>query len=236
VAKPEIVRREEWSQDGTRWRAMLMTLAPAAAMESTPWRRSNADALTDAWLTDLRANLHALRGTTTTRLLFTPESLKDLLVQAYGYNAPTEATDWAVCHGDLTWSNLTAPTFTLLDWEHWGLAPRGYDIARLICCCIGDPVTAQKLQHLFSDELNSPTGDIAILTAIAGWQSMQIDDGVRDTLDRIAQRILEQPRWLRRRWLGRAAPLLPSRRRWPISAAELANSNHLMTAWLMFAG
>ena len=202
-----------------------MTLAPSPAIENTPWRRSGTGTLPDSWLNELRNTIDALRRSRTNRMLLTPELVREILLHEFGSDVPTEATDWAVCHGDLTWSNLTAPTLTVLDWESWGLAPRGYDVARLICCSTRDPATVRKLQVLFKDELNSPTGDVAILIAIAGWKShsaTQLDDAVRQTLDRIAQRILAQPKWLRGRRLGHAAPLLWSRRQWPIGRTELS--------------
>jgi hypothetical protein len=220
VAKPAVIRSETWTRQETVWRAILMTLAPSPAVESRPWRRPGGGAPPDAWLNDLHDTLAALRRTSTTRTLFTPESMKILLMQEFGHDVPTEAADWAVCHGDLTWSNLTAPTLTLLDWEHWGLAPRGFDVARLVCCSTRDPATVRKLQALFRDELNSPSGDVAILTAIAGLRSMKLDAHVDiRTLNRIAGRILAQPKWLRGTRPGRA--LLWARRQWPISAAEL---------------
>jgi hypothetical protein len=39
----------------------------------------------------------------------------------------TTVTECAVAHADLGWSNLTVPERWLLDWEDWGVAPRGGD-------------------------------------------------------------------------------------------------------------
>jgi len=43
----------------------------------------------------------------------------------------TRQTDRPGVHGDFGWHDLTSPDCVILDWEDWGMAPRGYDAAIL---------------------------------------------------------------------------------------------------------
>lgn len=70
-------------------------------------------------------------------------------------------------HGDLHWANLTAPRLVILDWEQWGLAPYGYDIATLYCHSLLVPETAATIRHRFTHMLDSPDGRRAQLLTIA---------------------------------------------------------------------
>jgi hypothetical protein len=104
----------------------------------------------------------------------------------------------------------------LLDWEHWGIAPRGYDVARLICLSAHDRDVSRQLQAMFSDELDTQSGDVAMLTAIAGLRlnsAMHYGDAFDDALDRMARKILSRPKWFPRRFFNSAAPLFDTRMR-----------------------
>lgn len=51
--------------------------------------------------------------------------------RVFASRVETTVTEWAVAHADLAWANVTAPECWLLDWEDWGMAPRGWDTATL---------------------------------------------------------------------------------------------------------
>ena len=55
----------------------------------------------------------------------------------------------------------------LLDWESWCLAPRGYDIGRLLAFSVLNPTVTRRLQVLFADELETPSGQVGLWAGIA---------------------------------------------------------------------
>jgi hypothetical protein len=55
----------------------------------------------------------------------------------------------------------------LVDWENWGLAPRGHDAARLIVYSGLCPSTQKRLFSLFHTDLITPSGQISLLFAVA---------------------------------------------------------------------
>jgi hypothetical protein len=67
------------------------------------------------------------------------------------------------------------PRFGLLDWELWGRGPAGTDAATLHCYSLL-PATAKKINAMFADALNSPTGRVAQLYVIARMLR-RVDDG-----------------------------------------------------------
>jgi hypothetical protein len=90
-----------------------------------------------------------------------------MIKDCFGSRAPCVAEEWHVGHGDLQWSNLTAPTFNLLDWECWGYVPRGYDAAYLIAVSCADPELVRRLERAFADDLETESGRVARLAALA---------------------------------------------------------------------
>jgi thiamine kinase-like enzyme len=75
----------------------------------------------------------------------------------------TTVTEWSTSHADLHWGNLTAPTLYLLDWDDWGLAPRGNDAACLWASALAVPEVAARVHTEFHDDLDSRAGKIARL-------------------------------------------------------------------------
>lgn len=61
-------------------------------------------------------------------------------------------------HADLAWVNLTAPECWLLDWEDWGLAPRGWDAATLWGNSLAVPALAERVQREYRADLDSKAG------------------------------------------------------------------------------
>jgi len=75
----------------------------------------------------------------------------------------TTITEWATAHADLAWPNLTAPTCYLLDWEDWGVAPRGFDAATLRSESLAVPTLADRAYQERRTDLDSRSGQLAQL-------------------------------------------------------------------------
>jgi hypothetical protein len=212
LPRPRIVAATEWNDRNVFWRAVLMTLAPSPAASPLPWCAAHTVQVSDAWLSDLQSALAALRGAAIERPGFSPDDIKRMIAAHIGLDAPVESDDWHVGHGDLHWANLTAPQCMLLDWEHWGLLPRGFDIGRLIGCSAFAPALMDKLAVAFADELNSSAGRVGLLAGIASVKSHivagELDPAAGPLLQPLVDRILRReresrrPLWVVGRWLG----------------------------------
>ncbi|WP_344971726.1 aminoglycoside phosphotransferase [Salinactinospora qingdaonensis] len=164
VAKPELLRSVRWRDDDREavWRADEMTLVDSAVI--SPNGSVTADPqLPDAWWSGLATSLAALSRHETERVGMRQEHVTRRIREVFGDGIETTIDEWRTAHADLHWGNLTAPTCHLLDWEDWGSGPRGLDAATLWGFSLGVPSLADRIQHEFSDELQSRSGTIAML-------------------------------------------------------------------------
>lgn len=179
LPKPDVHRAIEWERDGVHWRAVLSALAPSPTLSEHPWLTADAAMPPESWFHDLRAGLLRLQSAPTVDDVVTDEQISIGIQGHFGPDAPRVANEWCACHGDLHWNNLTAPRLALLDWENWGRAPRGYDVARLIVYAALVPQMQRKLYAAFADQLDSPTGCVVLLYAL-GMVKANIEGGVAD--------------------------------------------------------
>lgn len=179
VPKPRLLARHEWSDGDRELYAELMTLAPSPAVTTDMVLRHMPD-IDAGWWADLRRALHALAEHGTDRVCINGHDLRLRLLATFGIDVDPTKLDLTCAHGDLQWSNLTAPNLCLLDWEAWGTAPAGYDAAVLYCSSILRPEVAQEVHATFNDLLDTPTGRIAQLAAVTKFLR-QVDQG--DNLD-----------------------------------------------------
>lgn len=180
VPKPMLVDVREWPVGDQRVRAELMTYVPDATLADDMILRSHVE-LPEAWWTALQQGLQTLAAVRDTkRVIIGDDVLRHHLLAAFGFDLDVDRLDWSCAHGDLHWSNLTAPTLWILDWEHWDRAPRGYDIAVLYCASILVPDLARQVHQHFSDQLDTYSGQVAQLAAITKLLC-RVEDG--DHLD-----------------------------------------------------
>jgi hypothetical protein len=202
LPKPKIIATADWKDRNIFWRAVLMTLAPSPVASPLPWCRSGSIDVSDAWFSELRSALTKLRHARTRRSIFSPDQVRQMIIEQIGPDAPTESKVWHVGHGDLQWANLTAPQCMLLDWEHWGPLPRGYDIGRLLGCSAFDPALMARLADVFSDEFQSRAGRVGLLAGIASVKGHvalgELDPAAGRALEPVVQRILRMERESRR--------------------------------------
>ncbi|MFF0574076.1 hypothetical protein [Streptosporangium saharense] len=150
----------------------------------------------DAWWHDLRSSLDRLTPHPTDRGLRDADAwvrdLERLYERPVNLPAPTLGTE----HGDLHWANLTRPRLWILDWEYWGLAPVGYGAALLYLHSLLVPETAARVWKVFADLLDTPTGQVAQLSAAAHvlGRAYRVDDypELHHPVRRHAMRILSR--------------------------------------------
>ena len=136
VSKPALLHRIEWH---TREpvpvpvSAEILTLVTDPAASGERYLRTAPD-LPDDWFRDLAVSLAALRAYPTDRRFPVHEAEKYgyLLSATYGDAVPADIVPvFGTEHTDLTWANITASRFCILDMEHWGVAVTGYGAAYL---------------------------------------------------------------------------------------------------------
>lgn len=194
VPKPKILRELEWSYEGADLHAFVYSFMPSPSVQPTPWVSAPMPELSDGWMAELALSLKRIGEQPLTRWLAHPGPVARMIGQRFGRRAPYDVDEWRMAHGDLHWSNVTAPTLALIDWEFYGAAPRGYDAAMLLMLASSDPELHERIEAAFAGELNTRSGLIARLYTIA-IRLKRIEDGKTDPrhyrrLEREARRLL----------------------------------------------
>jgi hypothetical protein len=182
VHKPSILREIEWNADGKSWYALQLTLAPSPAVCETPWIAGPSRMIDDRWLGELKHAIDRVSELPLTRWLVHPGRVARVIGERFGGKAPQAIDEWRTAHGDMNWSNLTAPNLMLLDWERWGAAPRGFDAATLLAFSFRDPALFRRIEAMFAHDLDTPTGVVARLYQYAR-RLIKIEAGIRDPRD-----------------------------------------------------
>jgi Phosphotransferase enzyme family len=171
MPKPELLRISDWSQGRLSYRALLMSFAPSPAIEFGPLAGKTASAVSDTWIEEVRQAVEALRAIETTRHRIAPDSIPTRIKRWFGSDVPVEADCWHPAHGDMNWGNMTSPTLCILDWETWGLAPQGFDLAYLLAYSCADGALCARLEAAFASELATPSARLARLLALGELMS-----------------------------------------------------------------
>jgi hypothetical protein len=182
VPKPSVLREIDWKADGKNWYALQLTLAPSPAVCETPWIAGPSRMIDDRWLGELKQSIDRISDRPLMRWLVHPGRVARVIGERFGGKAPRAIDEWRTAHGDMNWSNLTAPNLMLLDWERWGAAPRGFDAATLLAFSFREPALFRRIEALFAPDLDTPTGVVARLYQYAR-RLIKIEAGIRDPRD-----------------------------------------------------
>lgn len=155
--KPQLVEQLEWADETTTWLALLMTYVETPAVERQTFAGPAARSISDAWIDKLKTTLSRLGELPHSRVRLTGESVSVLIGRHFGDVASAlPMGETTTVHGDLNWANMTSPELTLLDWELWGGAPRGYDIGYILAFSVTQPSLVRRLEEAFAAELRRP--------------------------------------------------------------------------------
>ena len=160
IAKPEWYQGLSWlaPEQCVLWRADETELVTASPIKPGGVLITDPG-LADAWWATLGTSLGALATHPTTRIAtpqtvpISQERVRATIERVFPGRVETTVTEWAVAHADLAWANLTAPECWLLDWEDWGLAPRGWDAATLWGHSLAVPGLAARVQREYRIDL-----------------------------------------------------------------------------------
>ncbi|MHA6631824.1 hypothetical protein ACU61A_40880 [Pseudonocardia sichuanensis] len=170
IAKPAWRAAVTWLEPELElmWRVDETELVTAAPIK--PGGTLTIDPQPDeAWWARLGASLDALAAASTTRVAtvhtvpMTQDRLTGTISEVFQDVLDTTVTEWAPAHGDLNWANLTGPQCWLLDWEDWGMAPRGLDSASLWVNSLAVPRLAERVRRERRADLDSRSGVLASL-------------------------------------------------------------------------
>ncbi|MEV6946771.1 hypothetical protein AB0N07_33350 [Streptomyces sp. NPDC051172] len=164
VRKPTLHALHDHAGDGYAYRTELTAYVDEPVLSPDPVLRQELN-LTDAWFATIRTTLSTIAATPTDRTAVRQEWISRAVPEYTGQPAP-QIQHWDCAHGDFHAANLTQGA-TLLDWEGWGLAPRGYDIAMLYTYAQLAPATAAHIHREFAPLLDSAAGGTALLVVCA---------------------------------------------------------------------
>ncbi len=149
------------------WRADETELLPGAPVGTAVL--SEAPELPNEWWGALNASLDALAAQSTTRVA-TPDTVTvtqalvtESIRSVFAGGFDTTVERWVPAHADLNWANVTAPTFSLFDWEDWGNAPRGMDSASLWASSLAVPALADRVRLERRSDFESRDGKLMTL-------------------------------------------------------------------------
>ncbi|WRZ89961.1 hypothetical protein OHB54_13340 [Streptomyces sp. NBC_01007] len=171
VAQPEWHGCVVWrAADGpVMWRADETELLPGAPVGSAIL--SEAPELPNNWWAALNDSLNALAAQRTRRIA-TPDTdtitqavVTETIRGAFSDGFDTAIERWVPAHADLNWANMTAPAFSLFDWEDWGNAPLGLDSASLWASSLAVPALADRVRHERRSDFESRDGKLMTLFA-----------------------------------------------------------------------
>ncbi|MCP9957881.1 hypothetical protein [Streptomyces sudanensis] len=172
IAKPAWFTGVAWRDDAepVMWRADETELLPAAPVSSAV--AVEDPRLPEEWWNALSTSLDALAAQHTNRVA-TPdtETLTRELVTGTIHSVfpgvDTTVAEWRPAHADFNWANITAPVFSVFDWEDWGMAPRGLDAASLWGASLAVPALADRVRSERRADLESRDGMVMTLFVAA---------------------------------------------------------------------
>lgn len=172
MSKPALLHRTVWHTRGlvpVEVSAEVLTLVadPPAARDRFP---RELPPLSGDWLSGLADSLGALRAHPTGRRFPVHDAAEYGYLLGATYRRPVPvgvAPEFGTEHLDLTWDNVTAPRFCVLDMEHWGTAVTGYGAAWLYLSALAVPEVAARVRDALAGVLDTPSGRYAQLVAAA---------------------------------------------------------------------
>lgn len=166
VPRPRLRSWYDWSDQHWQYRAELYDHVPALPVATTRILNS-APCLPSSWWAAVRSALGDIASVRTGRVTVDQAYLDNAMPRFLGTPVSTTAPGrWTTAHGDFHFANVSEPVLHIFDFEGWGLAPAGYDIATLHSCSVLQPALAARIRWEFSDILSTPSGRFAELVTI----------------------------------------------------------------------
>ncbi|MGW0879524.1 hypothetical protein [Streptomyces sp. NPDC002671] len=200
IAQPPWLGCVVWrdAEEPVMWRADETELLPGSPIGTAVL--SEDPKLPDEWWQAFNASMDALASQETRRVA-TPDTVT--ITQAHVTESirgvffggvDTTVERWMPAHADLNWANMTAPTFSVFDWEDWGNAPHGLDSASLWASSLAVPALADRVWGERHSDFESRDGKLMTLFAcskILGPHAHAEDPRLKPAR-RMAEQVIEE--------------------------------------------
>ena len=164
VPKPDIIRWQDWDDNGRHIRGEVSTYVEDSTIADDMLLTAPAD-ISGPWLASLRDALIALEQNPVPTGGVDLDDVSHGAQAYFGCELDLAKVRWTAAHCDLHWGNVTAPTFTIIDWEIWGRAPAGYDAATLYCTSLLQPPISVGIWQALAPFPDTPDGRLATVAA-----------------------------------------------------------------------
>ncbi|MFI1888772.1 hypothetical protein [Streptomyces jumonjinensis] len=151
------------------WRADETEVLPGAPVGTAVL--SADPVLPEEWWRAFNSSLDALTRNTTRRVatpdtvVITQHLVTESIRGTFSDEIDTSVERWVPAHADLNWANMSAPVFSLFDWEDWGNAPQGLDAATLWAASLAVPALADRVRRERRGDFESRDGKLMTLFA-----------------------------------------------------------------------
>ncbi len=166
IPRPVLRCCDEWEAGSWRYRAEVHDRSPEETVGKNA-SLTHTPRLPPVWWQTLKTAVADVAIIPTTRHTICQPYLDWVMPRFLGDAIESAVPLWVTSHGDLNWANLCGPDLVILDWEGWGLAPAGYDVAILHAYSLLMPDVAAQVRNTFADIFNGPHGRFAELATIA---------------------------------------------------------------------
>lgn len=153
---PRVWRSWSFDESATRYHADVMDYVDEAVCSASA-ALVGMPALSETWWAWLPGVLSALELAETGRYAVDFDQFADR-VRIWDKYLPVTVERWVPAHGDLHWGQLTTASCWWLDWEGWGLAPEGFDVASLYLHSLAVPQMAEQIRLRYAKQLDSRDG------------------------------------------------------------------------------
>ncbi|MFI1864272.1 hypothetical protein [Streptomyces jumonjinensis] len=151
------------------WRADETEVLPGAPVGTAVL--SADPVLPEEWWRAFNSSLDALSRNTTRRVatpdtvVITQHLVTESIRGTFSDEIDTSVERWVPAHADLNWANMSAPVFSLFDWEDWGNAPQGLDAATLWAASLAVPALTDRVRRERRGDFESRDGKLMTLFA-----------------------------------------------------------------------
>lgn len=188
VPRPRLRSWHDWHDGRWQYRAELYDHAQTSPVSASAVLTTEPD-LPPAWWAAIRSALSDIAAVPTHRLTIQPAYLRQAMPRFLGTPVTTSSPGpWITAHGDFHFANISAPSLQIFDFEGWGLAPHGYDVATLHTYSLLVPGVAARIREEFASVLKTPSGRFAELVAITELLHAASRGEHRQLLDPLRQR------------------------------------------------
>lgn len=164
----------------------IMEYIPCTVISSSPEVTVYPEDIDNKWFLALGRQIEELNTVETKRIGFREEYIQRRILQYFPDAENIDVQTWVASHCDLHWANMTAGECYIIDWEAWGLAPKGRDYASLLTRSLRDDKLVKDIWRHYGEVLNAHDGRIAILHDCSEIMFMHetYGDYTKDTYDK----------------------------------------------------